>query len=82
MAATRWQTPSISGSRAGDVVEQGVQGGQALVAGADVVAAVVLEVTKEPEDPVEGQVLEAGLVILHPLSAWRRSTGNSRIVSR
>jgi hypothetical protein len=47
------------GLACGDVVEQGVQGSQALVAGADVVAAVVLEVAQEAEDPFEGQVLDA-----------------------
>ena len=42
----------------GDVVEQAVQGGQPLVAGAGVVAAVVLEVAQERHDPVEGEVGE------------------------
>ena len=40
------------GFPAGDVLEQGVQGGQALVAGADVVAAVVLQVAQERRRPV------------------------------
>ena len=42
----------------GDVVEQAVQGGQPLVAGAGVVAPVVLEVAEECHHPVEGQVGE------------------------
>jgi hypothetical protein len=45
----------------GDVVEQGVQGRQPLVAGSDVVAAVVFEVAEEGEDPLKGQVLDAEL---------------------
>jgi len=38
-----------------------VQGRQALVAGADVVGAVVLEVAQEAKDPFEAQVLDGEL---------------------
>lgn len=54
MAATRWQTPS---SRTA-IVEQGVQGGQALVACPHVVVAPGLQVAEEAEDPLEGEVLD------------------------
>ncbi len=40
----------------GDVVEQGVHRGESLVAGADVVAAVLFEVAQESDDPLEGEV--------------------------
>jgi hypothetical protein len=42
----------------GDVVEQAVQGGQPLVAGAGMVAPVVLEMAQERHHPVEGQVVK------------------------
>ena len=42
----------------GDVAEQAVQGGQPLVAGAGLVAPVVLEVAQERHDPVEGEVVK------------------------
>ena len=42
----------------GDVLEQAVQRGEPLVAGADVVAAVLLEVTEERDHPLEGQIVE------------------------
>ena len=42
----------------GDVLEEAVQGGQPLVAGADVVAAVLLEVAQEGHDLLEGEVGE------------------------
>jgi hypothetical protein len=46
----------------GDVVEQRVQRGEPLVAGADVVATVVFEVAQERDDPFEAEVgqLQAG----------------------
>ena len=56
---------------AGDVVEQGVQGRQALVAGADVVGAVILQVAEEAEDPLEAQVLDAELGDLRSLVLGR-----------
>ena len=61
MAATRWQTPSISGARVA-IVEQRVQRGEPLVAGADVVATIVFEVAQERDDPFEAEVgqLQAG----------------------
>ena len=71
MAATRWQTPSISRFSAGDVVEQRVQRGQALVAGADVVAAVEFEVAQEADDPFEGEVAESQARDLAMLVAQR-----------
>ena len=52
---------------AGDVVEQGVQGRQALVAGPDVVAALVLQVAEEPEDPFEAEVCNGELGDLRSL---------------
>ena len=51
----------------GDVVEQGVQGRQTLVAGADMIVAVVLQVAEEAEDLLEAQVLEAELRDLRSL---------------
>ena len=62
---------------AGDVVEQGVQGRQALVAGADVVVAVVLQVAQEAEDPLEAQVLEVELGDLGSLVLRPRSTAGA-----
>ena len=44
MAATRWQMPSISGSRVAMYSNRVCTAGQSLVAGADVVAAVLFEV--------------------------------------
>jgi len=43
----------------GDVVEQGVHGGEALVAGAGVVASILFEMSEEADDALEGQVVEA-----------------------
>jgi hypothetical protein len=51
----------------GYVVEQAVQGGQPLVAGAGVVAPVLLEVAEEPDDAVEGEVGEGEAGDLAPL---------------
>ena len=42
----------------GDVLEQAVDRGEPLVAGADVVAAVLFEVSQEREDPLQGEILE------------------------
>ena len=42
----------------GDVVEERVDGSKALVAGADVVVPVSLEMTKESEDPLEAQIFQ------------------------
>jgi hypothetical protein len=73
----------------GDVLEEGVQRGQPLVAGADVVASVLLEVAKEADYPLEGQIVErqpgdlASLVVGNeeqkepdrvPVAAHRRRT--------
>jgi hypothetical protein len=58
MAATRWHGQHLR-LPAGDVVEQGVEGGQALVASAYVVVALVLQVAQEPDDPLEAEVVEA-----------------------
>ena len=49
------------GFTGGDVVEQRVHGGQTLVAGSDVVVALVLQVAQEAHDPVEGQVVDGQL---------------------
>ena len=51
----------------GDVVEQRVQGRQALVAGPDVVVAVVLQVAQEAEDLFEAEVLDVELGDLRSL---------------
>jgi len=58
-----------------------VQSGQPLVAGCGDVAPVVLKMTQECHDPVEGQVGEGQPVILQPLSA-AMNTRRSRMVSR
>jgi hypothetical protein len=39
-----------------DVLDQGVDRGESLVAGARVVAAVVLEVAQERDDPLKGEI--------------------------
>jgi hypothetical protein len=44
-----------------DVLEQGVDRGEPLVAGADVVAAVVFEVTQEADGPVEREIADGQL---------------------
>ena len=41
-----------------DVFEQGVDRGEPLVAGADVVAAVLFEVAQERDDPLEGEIAD------------------------
>jgi hypothetical protein len=40
----------------GDVLEQAVDRGEPLVAGADVIAAVLFEVAQEREDPLQGEI--------------------------
>jgi hypothetical protein len=55
------------GLPAGDVVEQRVQHGQALVAGPDVVVATLLQMAEEPEGSFEAQVFESELGDLHLL---------------
>jgi len=47
------------GCSAADVLEETVDGGQALVAGADVVGTVSLEVAQKADHPVEGEIVEA-----------------------
>ena len=58
-----------------------VDRGEALVAGADVVAAVLLEVAQESEDPLEGEILERQARDLAVLLGGDEES-NSRIVSR
>ena len=60
----------------GDVLEQGVDRGEPLVAGADVVAAVLLEVTQERDDPLEGEIPDRQPGDLASASP-RRGTGSA-----
>ena len=68
--------------RAGrDVLEQRVDRGEPLVAGADVVAAVLFEMAQERDDPLEREIAERQLGELERLSA-AMNKNSSRIVSR
>ena len=66
----------------GDVLEQGVDRGEPLVAGADVVAAVVFEVAQEADDPLEREIADRQLGDLGALLLGDVNTISSRIVSR
>jgi hypothetical protein len=58
IAATCWQYRQQLRRAGRDVLEQAVDRRESLVAGADVVAAVLFEVAKESEDPLEGEIIE------------------------
>ena len=58
IAATCWQTTSISGERVAMYSNRRADRGEPLVAGAGVVAAVLLEVAQERHDPLEGEIAD------------------------